>query len=53
MKDSENTELGKAKTCELVAELQKREGVEKVLAEPYQLQNLTVEGPAVILIITD
>ena len=46
----ENREL---KTCELVAELDRREGVKKIIAEPYQLKDISVEGPAVILMIND
>lgn len=45
--------LSNVKTCDLVAELEKREGVEKTWAEPYQVKDIPVEGPAVILVITD
>lgn len=45
--------LSEVKTCDLVAELEKRECVEKVWAEPCQSKDITVEGPAVILIVTD
>lgn len=41
------------KTCELVEELKKREGVEEVWAEPYENKKILVNGPAVVLIITD
>ena len=40
-------------TKDLVQALEKREGVEKVVAEPYQEINISVKGPAVILQITD
>ena len=47
-------------THELVKELSKREGVKKLIAEPYQKYSVdcTVEGtndtgPAVILVVTD
>ena len=41
------------KTSELVAELEKREGVEKTTAEPYEKKKITVEGPAIILVVVD
>lgn len=46
-------ELNKIKTRELVEELREREGVEIIQAEPYQQKDISVEGPAVILIVTD
>lgn len=46
-------ELKDIKTCDLVAELQSREGVEVVHAEPHQEKDISVNGPAVILIVTD
>lgn len=46
-------ELNEVKTCELVAELREREGVEIIQAEPYQQKDMSMEGPAVILIVTD
>lgn len=46
-------DLSKVKTCELVAELKTREGVEAIIAEPYQKKDVSVEGAAVILIVTD
>lgn len=41
------------KTCELVEELKKREGVEAHLAEPYMDFELKINGPAVVLVIID
>lgn len=41
------------KTCELVEELKKREGVEEITVEPYATKQITVDGPAVILKIID
>lgn len=41
------------KTCELVAELTKREGVETHTAEPYQDMTVSVNGPAVVLVVID
>ena len=46
-------EMKKAKTCELVDEVETREGVEKKVIGPYQTETVSVEGPAVILVITD
>ena len=46
-------ELNEVKTCELMEELREREGVEIIQAEPYQQMDISVEGPAVILIVTD
>ena len=41
------------KTCELVEELKKRKGVETHLAEPYKDLEVTVNGPAVVLVVAD
>lgn len=46
-------ELEKISTSELVQELQKRIGVESVIAEPYEKKDISVEGPAIVLLITD
>ena len=40
-------------TCDLVEELKGREGVAVEQAEPYNIKNIEVNGPAVVLIITD
>lgn len=40
-------------TCELVEELKTREGVEAHLAEPYKDLTVTVNGPAVVLVVID
>ena len=45
--------LSDVKTCELVEELKLREGVETILAGPYESQKVLVEGPAVVLVVTD
>lgn len=45
--------LENVKTCELVAELTKREGVETHTAEPYQDMTVSVNGPAVVLVVID
>ncbi len=41
------------KTCELVGELEKREAVETHIAEPYEDLTVTVNGPAIVLVVTD
>ena len=41
------------KTCDLVDELRKREGVETHIAEPYQDVTVSVNGPAVVLVVID
>lgn len=45
--------LSKVKTSELVAELETREGVKMVIADPYQKGEVSVEGPVVILVVMD
>ncbi len=46
-------ELEKVNTCSLVEELKKRDGVEVTIAEPYQDEEIKINGPAVVLVITD
>ncbi len=46
-------EVNVAKTHELICEIETREGVEKKIVRPYQVETISVEGPAVILIVTD
>ena len=41
------------KTCELIEELKKREGVEAHWAEPYKDLTVGVNGPAIVLVVTD
>ena len=48
-----SVEVKTAKTCELVDEIGEREGVERKEVRPYQTEIITVEGPAVVLIVTD
>nr|DAL69333.1 MAG TPA: hypothetical protein [Caudoviricetes sp.]DAV36480.1 MAG TPA: hypothetical protein [Caudoviricetes sp.]DAY76558.1 MAG TPA: hypothetical protein [Caudoviricetes sp.] len=45
--------LSEFKTRELVNELKTREGVAAHRAEPYEDKELKVNGPALVLIITD
>ena len=46
-------QLSEFKTCVLVDELRKREGVETHIAEPYQDMTVLVNGPAVVLVVID
>lgn len=46
-------QLSEFKTCELADELRKREGVETHIAEPYQDVTVSVNGPAVVLVVID
>ncbi len=50
---SEEMDLSTVKTCELVAKLKTKEGVETIMAEPYQKKEVSVEGPAIILVVKD
>ena len=47
------TGLKNIKTCDLVEELSHREGVEVHQAEPYKDMTVNVNGPAVVLVVTD
>lgn len=47
------TDLTKVDTCDLVKELKSREGVSAITAEPHQEKNISIDGPAVILVIID
>lgn len=40
-------------TKELVDELSKREGIEKIIAEPYQDMEVKINGPTIVLIVRD
>ena len=46
-------ELSKYSTKELVEELSKRTGVEKIITEPYQDKVISINGPAIVLKIID
>ena len=46
-------DMSKIPTCELVKELEKREGVERVIVDPYDKKTINVEGAAVVLIVID
>ena len=45
--------LEKFETCDLVKELKGREGIETKIAEPYQDIDIKINGPAIVLIVTD
>ena len=40
-------------TANLVTELRKRDGVETTIVEPYQDLAVSVNGPALVLVVTD
>ena len=46
-------QVSEFKTCDLVDELRKRDGVETHIAEPYQDVTVSVNGPAVVLVVID
>lgn len=46
-------DLTNIKTCDLVKELRKREGVETKIAEPYEDMTVKVNGPAIVLVVID
>lgn len=46
-------ELKKIPTAQLAEELGNREGVEIKIAEPYAKSKIEIEGPAIVLIVTD
>lgn len=45
--------LERAETHELIEELSKRNGVQVKRAEPYQDVEISVNGPAVVIVVTD
>lgn len=46
-------DLSSIPTCALVEELKTREGVDTNIAEPYQNLDVSVNGPAIVLVIVD
>lgn len=40
-------------TANLITELRKREGVETTIVEPYQDAEVSVNSPALVLVVTD
>lgn len=51
--EPKSKDLSFAPTCALVEELRKREGVETTIAEPYEDVRIHVNGPAIVLKVTD
>ena len=51
--EDDKRQLNNVRTRELVEELKTREGVQTKCAEPHQDTQVSVNGPAVILIVTD
>lgn len=49
----DNYDLANVKTVDLVRELEKRESVVMIPVEPYKTEEVSVNGPAVILIVDD
>ena len=48
-----NVDLSQYKTSDIVNELKTREGIKAIIAEPYEDKPVTVNGPAIILVVTD
>lgn len=46
-------DLSKVATCDLVRELQSRDGVEATIAEPHEDVAISVNGPATVLVVID
>lgn len=53
MQEHTETALKQIATCDLVKELENRLGVEIIRVAPYEDHTVTVNGPAVVLVITD
>ena len=49
----EVVDLSTVATCDLVAALEKRQGVQLERVDPYKPYAIDVEGPVIVLIITD
>ena len=49
----DNYDLANVKTVDLVRELEKRKGVVMIPVEPYKTEAVSVNGPAIILIVDD
>lgn len=46
-------DLSKVNTCDLVKELKSREGVSEIMILPNQEKRISVDCPAVILVVID
>lgn len=51
--ESEMNKMSEFTTAELVEELKRRQGVDTRIAEPYEDITVSVNGPAIVLIVTD
>lgn len=51
--ESKVNEVSEFTTAELVEELKQRQGVDAQIAEPYEDITISVNGPAIVLIVTD
>ena len=51
--ESEMNKMSEFTTAELVEELKHRQGVDAQIAEPYEDITVSVNGPAIVLIVTD
>ena len=51
--ESEMNKMSEFTTAELVEELKHRQGVDTQIAEPYEDITVSVNGPAIVLIVTD
>lgn len=49
---SENA-LASLDTCDLVEELKSREAVETTVIHPHEEQQVSIDGPAVVLVVYD
>lgn len=52
-RESEMNKMSEFTTAELVEELKRRQGVDARTAEPYEELTVFVNGPAIVLIVTD
>ena len=52
-RESEMNKMSEFTTAELVEELKRRQGVNAQIAEPYEDITVSVNGPAIVLIVTD
>lgn len=48
-----NVDLSAVKTCDIVAELRRREGVETYIAGPYEDVQVSANGPTILVLVTD
>lgn len=53
LKESADIRLSNISTCELVKELRNREGVVTRIVEPYADMQVSINGPAIVLVVID